>query len=222
MKRNIIIVSVVVLLVICTGILISQDSHTNDTANRTTSEVSTNKGSKDTGGSNTTAKGNSDAQNQDTKPNNTNNKANNNTNNSANDNAINKANNDANNSSGNNSGNDSSTNTNNNNNDSNTSSNNGSTRTNPGNVFFSDIKASIDPNTKKVTISGVLSSGEGKRVSVIVTAPDGNVDFLYQTTSTGGGKFDVNYVSESTIHGTYVIKLGAVGLKEHFQTTFVY
>lgn len=91
-----------------------------------------------------------------------------------------------------------------------------------GNVKISDLSASVDLSSKTVTISGVISSGGGNDVSVKVTAPDGNLDYVYQAVSETGGKFKVTYITQSQAKGTFTVNVGGKGISKPYQTSFEY
>lgn len=89
-------------------------------------------------------------------------------------------------------------------------------------ITIRSLHASIDSISKIVSISGIVSSGSGKRVSIRVIDPEGLNDFIYQLTSEVDGYFNVWYLCKNDTYGTYTLKASAQGIKEPVQTTFNY
>lgn len=87
---------------------------------------------------------------------------------------------------------------------------------------ISQLNASINPTTRVVTISGVLSTGAGKQVSIRVIDPIGNDDFLYQAVSGSNGAFTVTYSTSNEESGTFTVKTSAHGMTAPVQTAFTY
>lgn len=92
----------------------------------------------------------------------------------------------------------------------------------PRQVILSDVTATINPD-RQVNISGVISSGEGRVVSVMVAAPNGCSDYINSTFSTFGGNFNFSYLlSGSNGGGTYTVKVGGEKTNLPAMTSFVY
>ena len=85
------------------------------------------------------------------------------------------------------------------------------------------IQAKAGVNTdKKVKITGFASSGAGRQISVMVTDPQGNIDYLGTTTSTGSGNFECSYTMSNTMTGRYTVLLGTLGLASPVTAYFDY
>lgn len=89
-------------------------------------------------------------------------------------------------------------------------------------VTITILNASINLSTKLITISGKISSGEGKQVAIRVTGPNNKDDFLYQVASGYNGNFLVSYTTQNTAYGTYTVRVGGYGVLTPVKTTFVY
>lgn len=77
---------------------------------------------------------------------------------------------------------------------------------------FSNLSASIDPNSKLITISGKIDTGGNKTVTVSVTAPDGTADKTGTTNSDADGAFQFTYTTTSTATGNFSVELSGDGV----------
>lgn len=88
-------------------------------------------------------------------------------------------------------------------------------------LYNTTLEAQISVNTdKRVAINGKVSTGAGQQVSVMVTDPQGNLDYVNNTTSTSGGSYQVTYTLTNTMTGRYTVSLGALGLARPVKKTF--
>lgn len=85
-----------------------------------------------------------------------------------------------------------------------------------------DVTATIDENTREVTISGTISSGASSQVTVLVQSPRGSVDYVNQTTSGADGSFEFKYVVAEGQTGVYHVSLGGTDVEQVRTTTFEY
>jgi len=83
------------------------------------------------------------------------------------------------------------------------------------------VEANIDSN-KLVTVKGIVSSGAGQQVSIIIKDPTGNIEYLNNTTSTKEGHFTFSYTMTNTIKGKYNVSIGGVGILKPVTTYFEY
>lgn len=74
------------------------------------------------------------------------------------------------------------------------------------------VETKVDTATQVVTFQGDISLGMGKDVTIMVTNPLGQVDFLNQTVSGSDGKFTFSYAPSSSMDGTYTVKIGGEGV----------
>lgn len=86
---------------------------------------------------------------------------------------------------------------------------------------ISNVSAVIDSN-KLVTISGILSTGAGQEVTVGVTDPKGNIEYLDSTVSTSFGNFKFSYTMKNTEAGIYNVTINALGIPAPVKTSFTY
>ena len=93
--------------------------------------------------------------------------------------------------------------------------------TNGATTVTATVSAAIDSN-KVVTISGVLSSGAGQPVSVMITDPNGMLEYVSNTTTASGGSYSFSYTMSNTATGAYNVTVGAPGLTGPVTTSFVY
>ncbi len=83
------------------------------------------------------------------------------------------------------------------------------------------LTASID-DKDTVTITGQLVEGAGKQVTVRVTDPTGNIDYINQTTTDSEGNFTFVYKLTNAIEGTYQVIIGGEGITTPHETDFYY
>ncbi|RIX52121.1 hypothetical protein D3P08_14185 [Paenibacillus nanensis] len=84
------------------------------------------------------------------------------------------------------------------------------------------VAAQVNHAAKEVTITGAISSGAGKQVSVVVTNPSGSVDYIDQTTSGSNGAYTFQYKLDAQERGTYTVTVGGSGVSEPAKITFNY
>ncbi|NLY43025.1 MAG: hypothetical protein GX066_03435, partial [Clostridiaceae bacterium] len=89
-------------------------------------------------------------------------------------------------------------------------------------VIISDVTVEVDPETGMVIVEGKVSSGSNKEVTIRVYNPEGEIDYVSQTTSMEDGKFRFVFTPRTEMDGTYVINIAALGVEEPFETTFEY
>ncbi|MEW5920985.1 MAG: stalk domain-containing protein [Bacillota bacterium] len=87
---------------------------------------------------------------------------------------------------------------------------------------ISSLNASINNITKLVTITGTISSGVGKEVTIRITDPIGNLEYINQKTSGEGGSFTFSYTMTSNVAGAYDVTVGGEGVSTLAKTTFIY
>ncbi len=90
-----------------------------------------------------------------------------------------------------------------------------------------DLSTSIEANAsiddkKKVTVSGTISSGPGQLITLKITDPKGNLEYIGNTASTSGGQFQLSYYLANNTPGRYYAELGALGLSNQATTYFDY
>lgn len=80
----------------------------------------------------------------------------------------------------------------------------------------------VDSATKVVTIQGAISSGTGQQITLVVTNPAGNPDYIDQTVSGENGSFVFRYLLDESDSGTYQVLLGGTNVLEKKQLSFTY
>jgi len=85
-----------------------------------------------------------------------------------------------------------------------------------------DLSASVDQNTRQVSIHGVIDTGAGQPVTIKITAPSGSLEYLGQVTSTSGGDFSVSYTLSSMTQGVYLAEASGNPNVTKLQTYFRY
>lgn len=86
---------------------------------------------------------------------------------------------------------------------------------------LSDVTAQISQE-KQVSVSGRISAGAGQVISVAITDPNGNNDYVNSTISTGGGDFSFSYPMSNNTGGTYTVKVGGKNVAAPVTTRFSY
>ena len=76
---------------------------------------------------------------------------------------------------------------------------------------MSNVTAAID-SSNLVNVSGILSSGAGKLVTVKILSPDGKIEYSGLATSTSGGGFQLTYALTNSAKGKYTVSVGALGV----------
>lgn len=89
------------------------------------------------------------------------------------------------------------------------------------NAEIDNINTSIDSN-KKVTLSGVITSGAGQQVTARITDPKGNLEYVNNATSNTGGNFTFSYTMTNKLFGKYTVSLGGAGISTPAAASFNY
>src|SRR5690625_2375706 len=84
------------------------------------------------------------------------------------------------------------------------------------------LHASINHTTGKVDITGKISSGSGRQVTVLVISPGGAIDYIDQTTSGMDGSYQFVYNVLPDHKGIYQVAVSGTGVDEEAKTTFEY
>jgi hypothetical protein len=85
-----------------------------------------------------------------------------------------------------------------------------------------DVTTTVNDASKKVTLEGFVGSGSGKAVTVKITDPQGNVDWIGQTVSGTEGKFTFTFTPNNKIQGEFTAALGTNGLATPVLVKFKY
>ncbi|MCL6610383.1 MAG: cadherin-like beta sandwich domain-containing protein [Peptococcaceae bacterium] len=86
---------------------------------------------------------------------------------------------------------------------------------------LSDVTAQISQE-KQVSVSGRISAGSGQVISVVITDPNGNNDYVNSTLSAGGGDFSFSYPLSNNTGGTYTVKVGGKNVAAPATASFSY
>ncbi|HHV98010.1 MAG TPA: hypothetical protein GXX36_00295, partial [Clostridiaceae bacterium] len=87
---------------------------------------------------------------------------------------------------------------------------------------FVTASASVNNANKLVTIRGIISSGSGQQVTVLVVNPSGGTDYIDQATSGANGSYEFNYTLDEDVGGVYTVTVGGTGIIATASTTFTY
>ncbi len=82
------------------------------------------------------------------------------------------------------------------------------------------ISASVNTTSKIVTVTGSLSIGSDKNVTVRVTDPLGNIDNVNQFLTGDNGQINYQYVIKNTNSGLYAVECSSAALSSPVKTTF--
>lgn len=82
------------------------------------------------------------------------------------------------------------------------------------------ISASVDTESKTVTVTGNLSIGPDKYVTVRVTDPTGNIDNVNQLLTGDDGKISYQYVINNANSGLYTVECSSAALNSPVKTSF--
>ncbi|HHV99353.1 MAG TPA: S-layer homology domain-containing protein [Clostridiaceae bacterium] len=85
---------------------------------------------------------------------------------------------------------------------------------------ISNVRVTVNASEKKVTIQGVISSGSGKNVTIIVKSPSGDLDYVGQIESKDGGEFTLTYTPYEFVDGRYSVKIGGEGVDTPYEGSF--
>jgi len=94
--------------------------------------------------------------------------------------------------------------------------------TNAADPALSSVTASINNSTNDVSITGTISSGSGKNVTILVTDPNGIVNMINQVVSSTDGAFSLTYRITSPVVGAYAVRVSGEGIVTPINTTFTY
>lgn len=94
-------------------------------------------------------------------------------------------------------------------------------RNKAGVTSVTNINASIDTN-KKVIVDGAVSSKTGKMVTLKITDPEGNLEYMDNTVSSKTGSFTFSYIMDNTLKGKYKAAIGGTGIAAPSVTYFYY
>ena len=87
-------------------------------------------------------------------------------------------------------------------------------------AVISDVSISHDEQNSKLVITGKISSGSGCEVTIVVTTPEGEIDYIDQATSGPEGSFTFEYVYDELAEGQYVIRIGGQGVETPYACTW--
>ena len=90
-----------------------------------------------------------------------------------------------------------------------------------GKVASADVDASID-KSKKVTVSGTISTGDGQQLTVLIKDPANKIELVDHCISRNGGKYEISYIMKNTQKGRYLVAVGSSGLESPVFTYFDY
>lgn len=85
---------------------------------------------------------------------------------------------------------------------------------------INQVETTVDQTIQKVTFQGVISLGMGKDVTMIVNNPQGQLEYLNQTSSGEGGHFTFTYTPNGWLGGTYTFKIGGEGVAVPYSGSF--
>lgn len=83
-----------------------------------------------------------------------------------------------------------------------------------------DVRASYNEQNGQVTISGLLSSEQGKLVTLHIINPLNQLDLLDQTAIGADGSYQFSYVLKERISGTYFVNISVQQSDQVIGTTF--
>ncbi|MBT2291879.1 S-layer homology domain-containing protein [Paenibacillus albidus] len=88
---------------------------------------------------------------------------------------------------------------------------------------ITDVAITVENSLHQVNIQGTISAGSGKEVTITVSNPKGDIDFIEQTTSDATGRFAFLYYPSGSWEGKYTVTIGgetiAVPYKDEFRIT---
>ena len=82
------------------------------------------------------------------------------------------------------------------------------------------VSAAFNSANDQVTITGSISSGAGKMVTVEVQDPSGGIDYIDMTTSGDAGSYVFRYIIKNKVNGIYTVKVYGAEAAEIKTTTF--
>lgn len=87
-----------------------------------------------------------------------------------------------------------------------------------GNTLY-NVSADLS-NDKTVTVTGFISAGEGKNITIAITDPAGNNEYANSIYSSADGRFAISYHLSNTRYGTYHVRVGGENVIEPVNTNF--
>jgi len=75
-------------------------------------------------------------------------------------------------------------------------------------------------SSKKVTVSGTIDAGAGQLVTVSITDPKGDTEYIGTVISSADGAFELTYTLSNTLNGRYTVLVGALGVATPVSTYF--
>lgn len=85
------------------------------------------------------------------------------------------------------------------------------------------ITVNVKNIDKSVTVTGNISSGAGKQISICLTDPRGNIAYIDQIESGVNGIFEITFsLAENALEGLYIIKVGGTDVANPASLDFTY
>ncbi|WP_214627661.1 S-layer homology domain-containing protein [Paenibacillus agaridevorans] len=84
------------------------------------------------------------------------------------------------------------------------------------------VQADVDASTGDIRLSGEISSGQGKKVTIKVMNPSGDIDYVDQSVSGPEGSYSFHYMLNKEEAGSYTVWAGGDGVEEPASTSFTY
>ena len=97
---------------------------------------------------------------------------------------------------------------------------NGTTWANEEVFTIHDVTVDVDDANEKVTIQGIIDTDRGSDVTITITNPLGEIDYVNQVTSTQDGNFSFTYVPSSTWDGEYELRIGGERVSVPYEGSF--
>lgn len=82
------------------------------------------------------------------------------------------------------------------------------------------VKVNYDPATREVKIEGFLKKQKDRLVTTRVVDPNGETEYIAQTSTEKNGKFAFDFISSNVSSGEYKVEIFEKDLGEVFQTSF--
>lgn len=80
--------------------------------------------------------------------------------------------------------------------------------------------STITIDAGKVTVRGKTSLGEGKNITIKITDPDQNIDYIGQTSSGTNGEFYFEFTPNVWMEGDFTAQIGGDGIENPYVSTF--
>jgi len=84
------------------------------------------------------------------------------------------------------------------------------------------LSVNFDSTTFDVSITGKISTGEGKQVTCKINAPNGDISYINQMTAGSDGAFDFSFKMTNIANGTYTVIVTGEAVNTPSQGTFTY